>query len=740
MKPIELLAPAGNADCALAAFEAGADAVYAGLSKFSARERAENFTPDTMGRTIEYAHKLGRKVYVTFNTILKEEELSEAMESLALLSDLTPDALIVQDLGVIRLIREYFPDLAFHASTQMGFHNSPGVAFAAQLGAKRVILERQMTLEELQAVREKSQVELEVFIHGALCCSLSGQCLFSSYLGGCSGNRGRCKQPCRRRFFGRDGNGFFFSPQDLCTIDMIPELKKIGVDSLKIEGRLKQNDYVRNTVSAYRMVLDAPEDADIRAVLGEARSLLAKTCGRKWSVGFFRESALEFLIDYRSLGAAGLLCGKVGRTDGKGFLFITGKPLHLGDRVRVQALSGEDGPALTLTKMFVNDRSVKKVKAGEQVYICCDKEVAEGGAVYKIGETVRDYANALAALPAPKDKLNLAIAVSSSKITVKVENASIPDWEEAVAFAEAQKHAAEPATIEKEFRAADSETFAAGKIQVHCAGSLFIPAPVLKQLRRNFYEHVKAHYRAGSLFRHSAEGLARFVSDYAALKPAELPERVQETVAVKPDGALPGNPKARRAVSVFEFNRTTDEVILPEFTPEARLETLKKAIRRAYDAGIRRFRTTSLFELALLKEYRDITIVAGYPLIVSNSQCVLELQAQGVSQVQAHVELEREAMENLRDHSALPVEIYRFGRPPLLVTRAEVAASGEFRDNRDNAFEVRAESRSGLTRIFPKSILSLPRLAGTLDFYDLRNAAWQDSSPRTEFNFKTGLQ
>ena len=168
----ELLAPAGSPACALAAFEAGADAIYAGLARFNARERGENFTPDLMARIVDHAHRLGRKVYVTLNTLIKEEELPAVAEYLALLEEIAPDALLVQDLGIVRMVREYFPSLTLHASTQMGFHNSAGLEIAAKLGFTRVVLERQMTLEEIAAVRASTGLELEVFIHGALCASL----------------------------------------------------------------------------------------------------------------------------------------------------------------------------------------------------------------------------------------------------------------------------------------------------------------------------------------------------------------------------------------------------------------------------------------------------------------------------------------------------------------------------------------------------------------------------------------
>lgn len=294
IKPVELLAPAGNLSCALAAFDAGADAVYAGLKKFNARERTENFSAEDMSKLLAYAGKNGKKVYVTFNTLIKENEIEDAAEELAALERLRPDAVIVQDAGIVRLIRDYFPGLTIHASTQMGLHNSAGLNFAKELGVTRVILERQTTLQEIRAMMQKKpeEIELEVFIHGALCCCISGSCLLSSWLGGWSGNRGKCKQPCRRRYHSDKGNGFFLSAQDLCTLEILPDLMAAGVRSLKIEGRLRRADYVENVVSAYRLAMDAAHDpAEFKAAVPRAKELLAKTCGRKWSLGFYTENS-----------------------------------------------------------------------------------------------------------------------------------------------------------------------------------------------------------------------------------------------------------------------------------------------------------------------------------------------------------------------------------------------------------------------------------------------------------------
>lgn len=213
----ELLAPAGTLESALTAYKYGADAVYAGLGRFNAREMGENFSFDDMSRLSAHAKKLGKKFYLTLNTLVKEPELPDLFAFLDRVDELEPDALILQDIGVFNLLKRYYPHWELHGSTQMGIHNSAGLAVAGQMGFSRVILERQVTLEEMRRLTASSPVEVEVFVHGALCCGLSGHCLFSSWIGGWSGNRGRCKQPCRRRYHGSAGgekkSGFFFSPR-----------------------------------------------------------------------------------------------------------------------------------------------------------------------------------------------------------------------------------------------------------------------------------------------------------------------------------------------------------------------------------------------------------------------------------------------------------------------------------------------------------------------------------------------
>ena len=258
---VELLAPAGSAAGLRAVTSAGCDAVYIGGPKFGARAYAENPGESELADLIDYAHLRGVKVYLTVNTLLKEKELSELPAYIRPYYERGLDAVLVQDFGVLRTIRKYFPDLPLHASTQMTVTGPQSASFLAKQGVSRVVPAREMTLEELRAIREQSGLEVEAFIHGALCVCYSGQCLLSSQLGGRSGNRGRCAQPCRLRYETRDGEGKnikgdLLSPKDLCLLDRLPDLIENGVSSLKIEGRMKQPEYAAGVVSVYRKYLD----------------------------------------------------------------------------------------------------------------------------------------------------------------------------------------------------------------------------------------------------------------------------------------------------------------------------------------------------------------------------------------------------------------------------------------------------------------------------------------------------
>ena len=268
----ELLAPAGDMECLYAAVAAGADAIYVGGKRFGARAFAKNFEIDELAEAVRYCHLHGVRLYVTLNTLIEDRELAEAVEYAASLYRIGVDALIVCDLGVIRAIRRCVPDLELHASTQMSVHNTYGVKAVSDMGISRAVVARELSLAEIKSVVDSSPIEIEVFLHGALCVCHSGQCLFSSMVGGRSGNRGECAQPCRLPY----NNGKYpLSLKDLSLADHIPSLLESGVSSLKIEGRMKSPEYVYAVTGVYRRLLD-----EGRAANGEERELLRRAFSR----------------------------------------------------------------------------------------------------------------------------------------------------------------------------------------------------------------------------------------------------------------------------------------------------------------------------------------------------------------------------------------------------------------------------------------------------------------------------
>lgn len=277
-KDFELLAPAGNLEIFKGVIESGADAVYVGGSMFGARAYANNFTEEELLEAIDFAHLRGVKVYLTVNTLIKNSEFSKLYDYLLVYYKRGLDAVIVQDIGVVKAIHEYFPSMEIHTSTQMTVTGADGVRFLSQFGVTRVVMAREVSLAEMKRIHEETGMELEAFVHGALCYSYSGQCLFSSILGGRSGNRGRCAQPCRLPYTveGKKDE-YILSLKDMCGIKALDKLHDAGVYSLKIEGRMKQLEYACGVVKYYRSYIDSKKpvsDADYDGI-----KALGNRCG-----------------------------------------------------------------------------------------------------------------------------------------------------------------------------------------------------------------------------------------------------------------------------------------------------------------------------------------------------------------------------------------------------------------------------------------------------------------------------
>lgn len=384
--PMELLAPAGSLPVFEAAVAAGADAVYVGAPGLNARNLARDFSMAEIAAMIDHAHGRGVKVYVAMNSLIREEELADAAKILHLLAAFQADGVIFQDLAVYRLIRDYFPTLAMHASTLMGAHNSLAVTRMAKMGFSRVVLARELTLAEIEIIHQKCDVELEAFVHGAMCFAYSGLCLFSSYLGGKSGLRGRCVQPCRRRYRwggGKAGkSGYPFSMNDLCGISLLPELAQAGVRSLKIEGRMRSVGYVDNVIRAYRLVLDHPEGGD--QVMAEAEILLENAMGRRRTKGFFPGTAQDDIVSPGHSGNVGQFLGKIEAFSKKGPKVTLRAALAVGDRVRLHQEASGERQAFTVRSLSKGTQPVETAEAGDAVWVSMEEKAARGDSLYLV--------------------------------------------------------------------------------------------------------------------------------------------------------------------------------------------------------------------------------------------------------------------------------------------------------------------------------------------------------------------
>ena len=322
---VELLAPAGNIESLDAAIGEGADAVYLGLKSFNARMRTTNFAWNQFEAAVEAVHRQNKKIYVTVNTVCEERETERLYRFLAYLNEVHPDGLIVQDYAVLRMVQEFFPEIEVHASTQMNVESSNAVRLLQKNGVKRVVLARELGLEEIKKIKNETGAELEVFVHGALCVSESGLCLFSSFLGGKSANRGMCAQACRRFYTaevpGGIKQGYYFSPCDLQLIDQIPALIEAGVDSFKIEGRMKSAEYVGSVVSAYRYVIDHYKE-DKKGAIAAGKRMLASDFARAKTTYWYGfnsheegvQNAASKILNPDQAGGTGIYLGKIAAT------------------------------------------------------------------------------------------------------------------------------------------------------------------------------------------------------------------------------------------------------------------------------------------------------------------------------------------------------------------------------------------------------------------------------------------
>ncbi len=498
----ELLSPAGNMECFFAAVENGADAVYFGLKDFSARASADNFAIDDASKAIAYARKRSVKVYIAINTLIKTHELESVVDYLIALDELQPDAFILQDLGLLYLIQSQFPHFQLHASTQMTIHNLAGVKRLERMGFKRVVLSRELSIDEIKNISQNTSMEVEVFVHGALCYSYSGLCFFSSMMGGRSGNRGRCAQPCRMYYKSQpDEGGYLFSMKDLRTLSQIKALMTAGIHSFKIEGRMKSPEYVAVVTHTYRQAIDAKlkdEEAAIRLMntvfsREAACSYLIKEKGQRNSktanIGAVKPSDM---INPSYPANIGSYAGEVIKS-GKGYVTIRADAdIGVRDLLQVFENSSEEPALLHVKSIKVDGKKVFGIKAGDIAIVDTERQYKQGAKIYLLSsQKVKE-------IFAPKVPKKLATSKMPVDLEIKIrpDNIEIKGITKSFSFSRDYSVKLEKGihrTTDTEnirgcFSRLGETPFELAGIHTEISEELFVPLSVLNEIRREYFQ------------------------------------------------------------------------------------------------------------------------------------------------------------------------------------------------------------------------------------------------------------
>ena len=478
---IELALPAGSLESALTAFNHGADAVYFGLKEFSARKGAVNFSFEDLSKIRRYSLENGKKTYITLNTLIDDESIDRVCKMLDEISFYGTDGMIIQDLGVASIIRKYYPNLPLHGSTQLAVHTSDGVKVLQDLGFERVVLSRELTIKEIEKIRKECpDVELKVFIHGALCYGFSGLCSASALKCNRSANGGECAQICRSWFSDKQSGkkGYFFSMQDMAAGERLIELNNMGIDSAKVEGRLKSPEYVAAVTEYYRSILDKGYYTK------EEENSVKTTFQRKSSDAYLSyKPDRESLVSVNYPGHLGLYVGKVISEKGKQRVIEAEENIENHDGL--QYLKSDQNGLLVAEKFSAS--IVKKDSAFTTLYIDTDMRL-QGYSIYKISDSTKREKTPNTNLPLYRKPIDIRVVLDKTAITATYNNTIL---KKDIALEEAKNKKDIKAIFEKAFSESGTSKYTLKRIEVINNSGLdypFIVPSFLKEFRRNFYE------------------------------------------------------------------------------------------------------------------------------------------------------------------------------------------------------------------------------------------------------------
>ena len=495
MIKVELLAPAGNMMCLKAAIEAGCDAVYLAGNLYGARSFAGNFNNEELVEAINMAHLYGVKVYIAANTLIYEREVNTFLDYIRFIHKIGADAVIVQDLGMMDLIRKKFPNLEIHASTQMHIHNYEGALLAQKLGIKRIVIARETPIDVIEKIKRELNIEVEVFIHGALCVSYSGQCLMSSLIGNRSGNRGTCSQCCRKAYDLYDENSnklsndkYLLSTKDLCTLENIDKLIEIGVNSLKIEGRMKRPEYVYLVTKIYRKVIDSYYETGKLNISKEDIIELEKIFNRSFTKGFIFGEENDNYVYQKRPNHKGILVGSVLSKINNDLKIKLTHDINLHDALRI--LDDKEDKGIVINKMFIEKKEVLSAKKGDIITIKYDKFVEKNSKVLLTTDynQIRKINNSLSNL---KRKVLIDIyfeAKENEKAFIKAsDGVNEVSLYSSFIVEEARNVPISKENIIKQLTKTGNTVYKVGNTRINI-GNIFLSIKDINELRRNVLE------------------------------------------------------------------------------------------------------------------------------------------------------------------------------------------------------------------------------------------------------------
>lgn len=707
---VELLAPAGSREALVAAVENGANAIYLAGNAFGARAYASNFDREALREAIHFAHLRHVAIHVTVNTIVADEEMGPLRDYLRFLYEAGADAVLVQDLGVARVAHETVPDLPLHASTQMSVSSLEGVRALAELGFTRVVLARELSLKEIRHICAHAPVEIETFMHGALCVCYSGQCLMSSMIGGRSGNRGRCAQPCRLPYtlvdekgqdvLGDKAGSYLLSPRDLSTIDVIPDLIEAGVSSLKIEGRMKRPEYVATVVRTYCEAIDTYYAGKGYAVTQEERDDLAQIFNRDFTTAYLEGRPGKAMMSDRRPNNRGLLIGRVTAYDWDARIVtvkLSGR-LGLGDQVDFWVKVGGRVTATISALTDAKGRAVEEGQAGDTVSFAIPSAVRDHDRVFKVYDArLMERAKETYASGAPVRRIPVAIAVRAAvgePLTVTLCDAEGHRGEGRTDFIgePARKRPLSEEIIRKQVSRLGTSVYEMKSLHCDIAGEVMVPMSEINEARRKAVEALDA-LRLKEIEAREHRPEPKFTDRIARPTPKKAHFLVAVDTLGKAEAALSagadgilfgGESYEHRVIAPEEYERAWQmareagariDFNTPRIVHDGQQKHVERLLAAFAAFPPDAVHVHNIAMLALVRRLTDFTIHADYSLISYNKQTLAFLKDYGASGATLSPELTAKEIRKLTQESSLPLTCIVHGRLELMVSNYCVTGS-----------------------------------------------------------------